>query len=80
MLAIAKLVLLALVAVLVFALSAEARELLDYYGDCYNGAYSYFCYLVALLLLSGGPDFSPDELAAATFLPTRLHLWDVGLL
>ena len=38
MLAIAKLVLLALVAVLAFALTAEGRELLDYYGDCYNGA------------------------------------------
>ncbi len=37
MLAIAKLVLLALVAVLVFALSTEGRELLDYYDDCYNG-------------------------------------------
>jgi len=40
MLAIAKLVLLALVAVLVFALSTEGRELLQYYNeydDCYNG-------------------------------------------
>ena len=37
MLAVAKLVLLALVAVLVFALSTEARQLLDYYDDCYNG-------------------------------------------
>ncbi|CAL5218838.1 g569 [Coccomyxa viridis] len=37
MFAVAKLVLLVLVAVLAFALSTEGRELLDYYDDCYNG-------------------------------------------
>ena len=45
MLAIAKLVLLALVAVLVFALSTEGRELLQYYNeydDCYNGKHLSF--------------------------------------
>ena len=39
MIALAKLALLALVAIMCLALTAEARELLDYYDDCYNGAW-----------------------------------------
>ena len=37
MLALAKVAILVLVAILAFALSSEGRELLDYYGDCYGG-------------------------------------------
>ena len=37
MLALAKVSVLVLLAILAFALSSEGRELLDYYGDCYNG-------------------------------------------
>lgn len=39
MIAIAKLVLLTLVAIIAMAMSSEGRQLLDYYDDCYNGAY-----------------------------------------
>ena len=38
MIALARFALLALVAIVCLALTAEARELLDYYDDCYNGA------------------------------------------
>lgn len=40
MIAIAKFVLLTLVAIIAMAMSSEGRQLLDYYDDCYNGAYS----------------------------------------
>jgi len=39
MIAVAKLVLLTLVAIIAMAMSSEGRQLLDYYDDCYNGAY-----------------------------------------
>ena len=43
MIAFIKIAVLLLVAIIAMALSAEARELLDYYDDCYNRKFSYSC-------------------------------------
>ena len=40
MIAYAKLAMLLMVAIIAMALSAEARSLLDAWGNCYNSAYS----------------------------------------
>ena len=40
MIAYAKLAVLLMVAIIAMALSAEARSLLDAWGNCYNSAYS----------------------------------------
>ena len=50
MIAFAKIAVLLLVAIIAMALTAEARELLDYYDDCYNRKFSSQIYSLLVIL------------------------------
>ena len=73
MFAVAKLVLLVLVAVLAFALSTEGRELLDYYDDCYNGARSHSSSWITVVQAANSQPCSMSVLRVHSFMSTFLY-------